>query len=488
MAQHIIASLVILLTMNACSPSGIKSGPVPPHNVLFIALDDMNDWTTLYHADHPIQVPNLQRLAGMGTFFTQAYCNASACNPSRASVLSGVRPSTSGVYGNASDWKTALSGIDLLPAHFRKHGYRAYCAGKIFHHHGPAFQAYEVFDEHLPFPATQPPDSPMPEKNLCGVESWYDEDGNPSGRISPNFDWGAWPADSTLHIDHQTVDWAIDRMQEARDPFLLAVGIFRPHMPFYTPPSFLEAYPMENLVMPLIKPDDFDDLPPGSIDFIQRPSYRWMSTFRHEEQRDPSFFESAVRGYQASCTYADFQLGRLLDAMEAEGLDRNTIIVLWSDHGYHLGEKDHWEKFILYEKTTHVPMIIVVPGLEKGKKIRSPASLIDLYPTLSELCGLPLPGHLEGESLVPLLDGSKASTEKPVITTYGMNNHAIRSEEYRYIRLADGSEELYQTAADPHEWNNLAADTAYRSIINELKAWIPDVNKEPVPNARRESR
>jgi arylsulfatase A-like enzyme len=259
-------------------------------------------------------------------------------------------------------------------------------------------------------------------------------------------------------------------------------------MPFYTPPSFLEAYPLDNLVMPVFDPDDLDDLPPGSIAFIKRPQYRWMSTFRHEEQRDPQFFESAIRGYQAACTYADFQLGRLLDALEAEEQDENTLIVVWSDHGYHLGEKDHWEKFILYEKTTHIPLIMAVPGLEKGRMISSPVSLIDIYPTLSDLCGLPLPDHLEGQSLAPLLAGRVKSTSKPVITTYGMNNHAVRSAEYRYIRLADGSEELYHSTKDPHEWDNLSGDPAYRSLMDEMAGWIPGYNAEPVPNARRKSR
>ena len=210
-----------------------------------------------------------------------------------------------------------------------------------------------------------------------------------------------------------------------------------------------------------------------------------MSTFRHEEQRDPLFFEAAIRGYQAACSFADFQVGRLIDALVAEGLDQNTIIVLWSDHGYHLGEKDHWEKFILYEKTTHVPLIFVVPGLGKGRKISSPAGLIDIYPTLAELCGLPLPEHLEGESLVPILEGSEDKTGSPVITTYGRNNHAIRSDEYRYIRLADGSEELYHTAMDPHEWNNLAGDPSFRPVMDELAGWIPEVNKESVSDAVR---
>jgi len=485
-----ILSLIFLLAYSTFISCGSVKCPseTVKLNVLFIAIDDMNDWTSLHDPEHPIRVPNLKRLADQGTFFTNAYCNSSACNPSRASVLSGIRPSTSGIYGNASDWKDALDVNDLLPAVFDKNDYNTYCAGKIFHHHGRVFQAYEIFDEYLPFPATRPPDSPMPERNLNSTNFWYNDEGQSLSKVSPNFDWGAWPRDSTQHIDHETVDWAIDRLSTSSEPFFMAIGIFRPHMPFYVPASFLETYPLEDLALPLINPDDLNDLSGSSIEFIKRPWYKWMGTFRHEEKRDSLYWEKAVQAYQASCTYADYQVGRLLDALEGMGLDKNTIIVLWSDHGYHLGEKDHWEKFILYEKTTHVPMIISVPGYKKGKYITSPVSLIDIYPTLTELCRIHPPDSLEGHSLVPLLEGTSLSLDVPAITTYGMNNHAVRSHDYRYIRLADGTEELYHTAEDIHELDNLAADPAYRTLMDSLSGWIPSSNAEPVPDAKRESR
>ncbi len=475
----------LLTCLSTCTSTADR--PVP--NVLFIAIDDMNDWTTLFDPSNPIRVPNLEKLANRGTFFTQAYCNAPACNPSRASVLSGVRPSTSGVYGNASDWKTALKDVDLLPAHFRKNGYRTYCAGKIFHHHGSGFVDYTVFDEYLPFPADRPPDSPMPEGNLNGVQYWYDEEGNKAGKISPNFDWGVWPKEPDNHIDNQTVKWAIDRMEdESEAAFFMAVGIFRPHMPFFVPQSFLNIYPLDELQLPVVNPNDFEDLPQGAVDFIKKPRYKWMSTFRHEEKRDSLIFEEAVRAYQASATFADHQVGRLLEALDRSGHRDNTIVVLWSDHGYHLGEKDHWEKFVLYEKATHIPLIIAGPNLPGGQRISSPVSLIDLYPTLTDFCGLPRPNHLEGSSLLPFLGEPITSTSQPVLTTYGERNHAIRSDEYRYIRLADGSEELYHTAIDKHEWTNLAGEQEYQLIIDSLRKWLPAENASPVPNINRQSR
>ncbi|MCG8306640.1 MAG: sulfatase [Cytophagales bacterium] len=480
--------LAMFLITYGCIEKPQKTPKNKP-NVLMICVDDMNDWTKLHDPSNPIHVPNIERLAETGTFFTQAYCNAPACNPSRASILSGVRPSTIGVYTNSSNWKDALSPDMLMPAHFKKHGYKTFCSGKIFHHHGPAHVDYSIFSESNPFPVNGRPDSPMPETNICGVTKWIGQDDNNTRDISPNFDWGIWAQDGSKHIDERTVDWAINKIKSESEPFFMAVGIFRPHMPFYVPESaFLDNYPLEELTVPIINKNDFDDLEQSSIDFIQGYGrYGWMSTFEHEKQRDPDIYEKAVQHYQASCSYADHNVGRLLDALYASGNADNTIIVLWSDHGYHLGEKEHWEKFILTEKSTHIPYIIVVPGEEKNRSISYPVSLVDLYPTLAELCGIPIPDYTEGQSLVPILEGKVNRLDKPVVITYGKNNHAIRADDFRYIRLADGTEELYNTTQDKHEWENLARNDSYRSLINSLAIWLPEINKEPVAKANNSS-
>lgn len=447
-------------------------------NVLFIAIDDMNDWTTLFDPANPIRTPNLERLAARGTFFARAYCNSPACNPSRTSVLTGVRPSTSGVYGNAADWRSALAGRAILPQHFRNHGYRTYTSGKIFHHHGRAFHAYEAFDEYLEFPSNTP-DEPMPAAHLNGVTHWTSPDGSPGSVISPNFDWGAWPARPEDHIDHRSVTWAIERMQHAAEPFFLAVGIFRPHMPFFVPAGILEEYPLEELRLPETRADDFNDIPAEATRFIQRSSYRWMSTFAFESRRKPALLAEAVRAYQAAATYADRQIGRLLDALDATGRSADTVIVFWSDHGYHLGEKQHWEKFILTEKATHIPFIVVAPGYAPGQRCARAVSLIDLYPTLTALCGLPAPDGLEGTSLVPLLEDPTAKWS-PALMTYEQGNHAVRSDRHRYIRYAGGAEELYDTESDPHEWQNLANAPGSRAIMDDLARWLPAANTAPV--------
>lgn len=456
-----------------------SASETPNPNVLFIAVDDMNDWTTLFDPSNPIRTPNLERLAERGTFFTQAYCNSPACNPSRASLLSGTRPSTNGVYGNRSDWRRALANTVILPEHFRKHGYRTFASGKIFHHHGPQFQHYEAFDEFVVFPSSQP-DTPMPRGgNLNGIRSWTATDGS-KGPVSPNFDWGVYPPNPANHIDNRTVDWAIKKIESShKQPFFIATGIFRPHMPFYTPKEWFDKYPMGSLTMPTIKEDDLEDLPKSARAMLHPPSRRFMSTFEAEKLRDAYIFDKAVRGYQAASSFADHQIGRLIDVLDRSGKAANTIIVLWSDHGFHLGEKAHWEKFVLYEKATHIPYIIVAPGFKAGQICHRPVSLIDLYPTLVDLCGLPKPDHLDGKSLKPLLEKPRTKWD-PVLITYGRGNHAIRSDRYRYIQYQNGEEELYDLNSDPNEWNNIAHHKGTRKIMDRLAEWMPTENAIPI--------
>ena len=450
-------------------------------NVLFIAIDDMNDWTTLFDKSNPIKTPNLERLARRGTFFARGYTNSPACNPSRASVLSGVRPSTSGVYNNSSNWNKAMPDVTILPQHFKDHGYKTYASGKIFHHHGTAFYRYEAFSEYVEFPTKQP-DRPMPpEGNLAGIThsvSWTGK----KRPVSRNFDWGVYPPDENFHIDNRTVEWAIDKIENAEGPFFIATGIYRPHMPFYAPQKWFDQYPMDSFQPASIKEDDQDDLPESAIKMLKARDF--MPTFAAGMERDPEFFDKAVRGYQAASSFADHNVGRLIDALDSSGKADSTIIVLWSDHGFHVGEKENWEKFVLYEKATRIPYIIVAPGFNREQVSLRPVSLIDLYPTLVELCGLPALEHLEGKSLTPLLKNPKTEKE-PVIITYGQDNHAIRNDQYRYIRYANGDEELYDTENDPHEWHNLANRSDSRKIMDIMAQWIPEMNAGEVGSAHK---
>ena len=460
-----------------------ESRPDPAHqrfrpNVLFIAVDDLNDWISLLDKDAPIRTPHLERLAQRGVSFTRAYCASPACNPSRVAVLTGLRPSTTGVYGNKSDWKSAMPDVVTLPRYFRNNGYVVEGAGKLFHHHyGSAFHDEEAFDSFLKMP--DPPDRPMPKRKLNGLPSYG----------SSNTDWGPWPKEETHHVDVRTVDFAIDRMEEysqtPNQPFFLAVGIFRPHMPFFVPVRYFDSYPIDEVVMPLVRDDDRSDFPRAAHELLKSKNWFFQGMMK-AESADPGTWKSAVQAYQACASFADTQVGRLLDALSENGLSNSTIIVLWSDHGYHLGEKHHWEKFALWEKSTHVPFIVACPGMSgNGNSCHQPVDLMAIYPTLVELCGLANKPGLDGISLVPLLKGPDASWDRPAVMTYGRGNHAVRSERWRYIQYSNGDEELYDHRVDPHEWKNVANDASLRRVKDSLSPWIPRENAAQVRDLKR---
>jgi len=447
-------------------------------NVLFIALDDLNDWIKVLNPEAPIETPNIERLARRGTLFTNAYCASAACNPSRTAILTGLRPTTSGVYGNKADWRRALPSTVTLPQHFRTHGYRATGAGKIFHHHyGGAFHDRASFDDFLMMP--DPPDAPMPEKKLNGLAEYG----------SRNTDWGPWPADEADAIDVKTANYVIESLsRKHKKPFFLAAGIFRPHMPFFAPQRFFDFYPPGDVTMPKTFEGDLDDLPTGAGALLG--SKKWFfSELMKIEKKSPGTWKEAVRSYQACATFADAQVGRIVDALERSDYADNTIIVLWSDHGYHLGEKEHWEKFALWEKTNHVPFIVAAPGVTRaGSRCKEPVSLIDIYPTLIELCGLRSKDELDGVSLVPLLRNPNAAWDRPALMTYQRGNHAVRNQRWRYIRYADGTEELYDHDSDPDEWHNVAGRPANAKTIDRLKRWLPTTEASPAPDMKRQKK
>jgi arylsulfatase A-like enzyme len=451
-------------------------------NVLFIAVDDLNDGTTLFAPDNPIRTPQLERLARRGAFFSRAYCASPACNPSRATVLTGRRPHRSGVYGNASDWRRALPGVSTLPRLFKDHGYFVGGAGKIFHHHLDwAFHDNASFHEYLMLAINEP----YPERKLNSF-AWFG---------SRNTDWGRWPADVRDTADFRTTEYAIRFLGRAHaQPFFLAVGIYKPHSPFFAPAEFFADYPLDRLRLPERPADDLADLPAGAQALFQLTSRGtgsgrgfWNGLVRARAE-NPRVHEEFVQAYQACATFADTMIGRVLDALDRSPHRDRTIVVLWSDHGFHLGEKDHIEKFALWEKTTHVPFLLVAPGVTRpGQVIGQPVDLSAIYPTLAELCGLPLPGPCDGISLVPRLR-DPAAPLPPALMTYLKGNHAVRSERWRYIRYADGTEELYDHDSDPQEWRNLAGEPAHAAILAEHRRWIPADDAAPAPDLRAAGR
>jgi arylsulfatase A-like enzyme len=454
--------------------------------VLFVAVDDMNDWVGCLGGHPDVRTPNIDRLAGRGVLFTNAHCASPVCNPSRTAVMTGLRPSTTGVYHNGHWWRPALPEVVTLPQHFMTAGYRVLGGGKVYHH-PPGFNPpngwHEYFDQVFDDPWHRPkagsavtvrrPRWP-PGFPLNGLDKVTDV----PGPINPmEFDWGPLDKSDLQMGDGQTVAWACRVLsQQHRRPLFLAAGTFRPHLPWYTPRKYFDLYPLSQVTLPPVKAGDLDDVPPAGVQ-LATARQRDFQLIRHTKK-----WREAVQAYLASISYADALVGRLLDALDRSPRAENTIIVLWSDHGWHLGEKGHWHKMTLWERATRVPLIVVAPGVGRpGTRCSRPVSLVDLYPTLNELCGLPLREELDGTSLVPLLRDPSAPWNRPALITYRRGNHALRSDHWRYIRYANGDEELYDHRRDPNEWTNLAGRAEFAHVRRELTRWLPTEDTPDVP-------
>jgi len=440
-----------------------KSSKKPDRpNVLFIAVDDLNDWIEGLGGYKGVKTPNLDRLTGRGQLFTRAYCSAPACNPSRASLMTGIRPSTSGVYFNPQPWRPAMPDVVTLSQHFMAHDYHVVGCGKIFH--GP-YHDDASFHDYF-FKSADPEPDVVPANGITS-----------RGR---QFDWGPLDVPDKEMDDWKVTQWACKYLKQKHNkPFFVGVGIFRPHLPWYAPQKYFNLYPLSQIKLPQVKNDDLNDIPTLGQGMARADG-------DHPAVLKTNNWEKGVQGYLASIAFADACIGMLLDTLDKSPYADNTIIVLWGDHGWHLGEKLHWRKFALWEEATRVPLIMVAPGVTKTES-RCPrtVSLLDIYPTLIELCGLTPKNELEGKSLVPLLKNPQSKWDRPVITTYGRNNHAVRSERWRYIRYKDGTEELYDHDNDPMEWTNLTDKPKFAKIKKKLAGRLPEKN---VPDAPRDTK
>lgn len=438
-------------------------------NVLMIAIDDQNDWIGCMGGHPQVKTPHLDALAARGTLFMNAHCQAPLCNPSRSSLLTGLRPSTTGIYGLAPGIRNVESLKDhvTLPLALHQLGYSTFTCGKIYHDGSfkPKDRAAE-FDTWGASPGMGKPDKPIAHLPIVGRH--------------PAMDWGAFPEDDKDAADWKIADAAMTHMETVTKdkPWFIAAGFRLPHVPCYAPQKWFDLYPLETLVLPPVKVDDRKDLP-RFADYMH-----WkLPEPRLKTLQDLNEWKPLVRGYLASVSFMDSQVGRLMETLEKSGQLENTIIVVWGDHGWHLGEKDITGKNTLWERSTRVPLIWAGPGVTKGAKCTRPAELLDIFPTLLELCGAPQRADLEGHSLVPQLKDANAPREFPAITTHNQNNHSIRTEEWRYIRYADGSEELYDETADPNEWKNLAGDSNFAATKKELSQWLPKINTHAVPGS-----
>ena len=444
-----------------------------PPNILFIAIDDQNDWIG-HLGGHPLaKTPHLDALAARGTTFLNAHCQSPLCNPSRASLMFGLRPTSTGIYG-LSPAPRAHAGLRdrvSLPQHLAAHGYRTHATGKIFHMgtKAGAKGGRPEFDVTAPFGGV----GSTPPKKLIPA--------TPMGN-NPLMDWGVWPPgnDDTSKGDYKVATWTVEQIKAApKDrPFFIAAGFFLPHVPCYATQRWFDLYPDDDSVLPKILETDRDDTPRFSWYLhwhLPEPRLKWT--------RENHQWRNLVRSYLACTSFVDSQVGRLLAALDEAGVADNTIVVIWSDHGWHLGEKGITGKNTLWDRSTRVPLIFAGPGVKPGQRCTQPAELLDIYPTLLDLAGLPQREGLEGLSLVPQLKDAATRRDRPAITSHNQGNHGIRSERWRYIRYADGSEELYDHLHDPDEWTNLADRPEHAAVIAEHRRWLPTTDLPPAPGS-----
>ena len=434
-------------------------------NVLFIISDDLNNSIGCY--DSPlVKTPNIDRLASRGVRFERAYCQFPLCGPSRNSMLTGLYPNSTGIIANAQIFRQTIPQQLSLPHAFRLQGYFAARIGKLYHYNVPKSIGTNGHDD---------PASWELELNPAGCDRLLEEGdifslrpGNFGGTLS----WYASQRGDLLHTDGMLAsdaEWVLERCARDRSrPFFLAVGFYRPHTPYVAPKEYFAGYPQQQ--MPLVQgvAEDQQDLPAPALGSHKK---------EHEDLTDPLRRE-AIQAYFASITFMDAQVGRVLNALDRLGLADNTIVVFTSDHGYHLGEHGLWQKMSLFEESARVPLIIAAPGKAKpGAVARTPVGLVDLFPTLSELCGVRAPENLQGQSLVPILaDPTQAGRGWALsqVTRGGRRNQTfgftLRTPRWRYTEWdqARQGRELYDHQNDPRELTNLADDPSHAEQVETL--------------------
>ncbi|RMF97238.1 MAG: DUF4976 domain-containing protein [Planctomycetota bacterium] len=465
-----IGSFAVALGLVFASQAAAAAPKLPERpNVLFLIVDDLNSWLLgdPNRYDGKVVAPNIQRLAESGVLFRRAYTAAPFCCPSRTAVFSGVAPWKSGLYANGRDSSAseALKRAVSLPGLFREAGYFTASYGKVTH----GWDTRDAWDERIPHKRDPiPPQAPF----------------LPFTRGEQ--DWGPTHLDESEMHDTQYADATIAQLQRKHDrPFFIACGLFHPHMPWYVPQKYFDMFPIDEVHLPPLKADDLEDVPPLGRAVTEGKSKFVAQVIEHGVHRE------GVRGYLAATAYADAQIGRVLKALEQSPYRDDTIVLLMTDHGFHLGEKSHWQKGTLWEEATHCVLMFRVPGLTKpGGRCERFISLQDIYPTLTELCGLAPPSYLDGRSLVPLLADPETDWESTAISALYDRYVSIRTEKYRYIRYRDDQEEFYDCSLDPHEWTNRIADPNYAEVIARLRTAVPEFDRmtPPVPSGRRDGK
>ncbi|MFK7819719.1 MAG: sulfatase [Planctomycetaceae bacterium] len=430
-----------------------------PH-VLFIMIDDLNDWIEPLGGHPQAITPNLNALAARSVLFANAHCAAPVCHASRTAILMGVAPHRSGIYENPYRMRDSalLASQPTIPEQFAANGYTSVGAGKLFQR-----SQADVWTDYYPSLTQHRPDEPGPPERLNGI----------SGR-GKQFDWGPIDVPDTDMGDYKVASWVIERLASTKnsEPTFIGCGFFRPHLPFYVPPAWFSDWNASEIQKPILKVNDLNDVPFAA--------YTHNTVFDHDAVLQAGQWNRGIHAYLASIRFADAQLGRVLDALHNSEMARNTIVVLSSDHGWHFGSKQTWRKFSLWEESTRTPLAICAPGITTpGTRCDEFVSLLDIYPTLVELAGLSVPPNLDGTSLVPQLSNPDMVRLEPVLTTRAPDAHSLRRGRWRLSRYADGSMELYDHHVDPNEWTNLANDATYSDVIEELSVHFPTESAQP---------
>ncbi len=430
-------------------------------SVLFLNIDDWNDWNSVLKGHPQAITPNLERFAKRSVTFTRAICSSPVCFPSRTSLFSGLHPSRTGAKSNPNGgkpWRSYVPDALTLPKHLSARGWTTVGIGKNFHNGDK-----DEFDRYV---GRNKEPKPIPEsyRNL-----------NPSGR------WGVAAVPTTEMPDYVSVSQGIKALESNPDSLFLSLGIYRPHVPWVVPQEYFDRNPLETLLMPEHREDDLDDLPERFKTMAHNeakfgPGY-------HDKLEAKGYDREKVQAYLACVSFADEQVGRLLDAWYASPHAENGYVILWSDHGYQLSEKEGWSKMKPWYDSSRVNLMVAGPGLAKGVFCDKAVSLLDLYPTLVELLELPAPPQpLDGNSLVPLLKNPHANWDQPVLMSSeadGIRYDVVLSNDYRMTRFATGETELYQLDSDPHEFTNLADDPGYAEIIDELSQHLSFKETKP---------
>lgn len=499
--MRVLQTLLVVLVLGALSPFAYGGGPAEaadsPPNVLLIMIDDLNDWVGAAGGHPQAKTPNLDRLISQGVFFGNAHCAAPVCGASRHSLMSGLRPSTTGWYTGGAKTKESyervLGETIPMPTHFKRNGYKTMAAGKVFHKGTSDAKDYEFWDETRP--RYKWPKSfierghgykgrhfyPFP-RDGGGIYQLHQE-----GVSGQSLCWGSLEEDDIPDEgmpDEQIAQWAVDRLKQKQDkPFFMAVGFLRPHVPFTAPKKYFDLYPLDKVQMPTVPSDEMKDVPL----FAKAMAYGTLDGGDHQNVLDagPDYWREMVRAYLACVSFVDDQAGKVLKALDDGPNGDNTIVVFLSDHGQHLGEKMSWRKQDLWEEATRVPLSIRFPAAHeatqyyKGEINERASSLLDVYPTLVELCDLPEVKGLEGTSLMHRLADIPNRPFEPIVTTWHYKNHSVRGLNYRYTQYRDGSEELYDHQSDPGEHHNLAGDPKYAETIAKYRKHLPTKNVVP---------